>query len=247
MDGIESHAVAAEKALHELQTTLQASVKDTRSEKQQQVAIGEKLAQRVRHAVDSYRLEIKALSPEKQIAHLGRARDIEAQLKTCRTELDWKRFDIKRNGESEGLFGGGGSGGVGEDDDDHEMSLEQTVAAADRIQDAGEASLLRTRQMAVEAETIGISTLEEMHKQEEQLDQVAEDMEDVKANIKRSKKILSQIAKSAANDRCIKVLCVLIVIALLVMIVLAITGRDGGSLLVPDQVRASDRARLLRE
>jgi len=244
MEGIESHAVAAEKALHELQTTLQASVKDTRSEKQQQVAIGEKLAQRVRHAVDSYRLEIKALSPEKQIAHLGRARDIEAQLKTCRTELDWKRFDIKRNGESEGLFGGGGGGG---DDDEHEMSLEQTVAAAERIQDKSEASLLRTRQMAAEAETIGISTLEEMHKQEEQLDQVAEDMEDVKANIKRSKKILSQIAKSAANDRCIKVLCVLIVIALLVMIVLAITGRDGGSLLVPDQVRASDRARLLRE
>lgn len=245
MEGIESHAVAAEKALHELQTTLQASVKDTRSEKQQQVAIGEKLAQRVRHAVDSYRLEIKALSPEKQIAHLGRARDIEAQLKTCRTELDWKRFDIKRNGESEGLFGGGGGGGG--DDDEHEMSLEQTVAAAERIQDKSEASLLRTRQMAAEAETIGISTLEEMHKQEEQLDQVAEDMEDVKANIKRSKKILSQIAKSAANDRCIKVLCVLIVIALLVMIVLAITGRDGGSLLVPDQVRASDRARLLRE
>jgi len=244
MEGIESHAVAAEKALHELQTTLQASVKDTRSEKQQQVAIGEKLAQRVRHAVDSYRLEIKALSPEKQIAHLGRARDIEAQLKTCRTELDWKRFDIKRNGESEGLFGGGGGGG---DDDEHEMSLEQTVAAAERMQDKSEASLLRTRQMAAEAETIGISTLEEMHKQEEQLDQVAEDMEDVKANIKRSKKILSQIAKSAANDRCIKVLCVLIVIALLVMIVLAITGRDGGSLLVPDQVRASDRARLLRE
>jgi len=245
MEGIESHAVAAEKALHELQTTLQASVKDTRSEKQQQVAIGEKLAQRVRHAVDSYRLEIKALSPEKQIAHLGRARDIEAQLKLCRTELDWKRFDIKRNGESEGLFGGGGGGGG--DDDEHEMSLEQTVAAAERIQDKSEASLLRTRQMAAEAETIGISTLEEMHKQEEQLDQVAEDMEDVKANIKRSKKILSQIAKSAANDRCIKVLCVLIVIALLVMIVLAITGRDGGSLLVPDQVRASDRARLLRE
>jgi len=244
MEGIESHAVAAEKALHELQTTLQASVKDTRSEKQQQVAIGEKLAQRVRHAVDSYRLEIKALSPEKQTAHLGRARDIEAQLKTCRTELDWKRFDIKRNGESEGLFGGGGGGG---DDDEHEMSLEQTVAAAERMQDKSEASLLRTRQMAAEAETIGISTLEEMHKQEEQLDQVAEDMEDVKANIKRSKKILSQIAKSAANDRCIKVLCVLIVIALLVMIVLAITGRDGGSLLVPDQVRASDRARLLRE
>merc|ERR1711933_265392 len=109
--------------------------------------------------------------------------------------------------------------------------------AADQIQNESQASVKRSMQAVLQAEQVGIATLVKMHQQEEQMNRISEEVEDIKANIKRSKKLLAQIARGAAHDRCVRMLCLMITIAVLVMIVLGATGRDGGRLNVPDDVR----------
>eukprot|EP00439_Symbiodinium_sp_Y106_P053054 s2415_g7.t1 len=122
-------------------------------------------------------------------------------------------------------------------DDEGPVTLEQAAAIAERTQKESSSSLARSLGLVTRAEQIGISTLAKMHEQEETFDRITEDMEDIKANIKRSRKLVGQIARSAAGDRCIQILCVLITIAVLVMITLAITNNDGGQFKVLDPVR----------
>lgn len=52
---------------------------------------------------------------------------------------------------------------------------------------------------------------------------------------------MGQLARGAARDRCIQMLCVLIAVAIMVMITLAVTNKDGGELNVPDPVRQVGR------
>mmetsp|Transcript_5910 Transcript_5910/g.14595 ORF Transcript_5910/g.14595 Transcript_5910/m.14595 type:complete len:124 (+) Transcript_5910:254-625(+) len=121
------------------------------------------------------------------------------------------------------------------------MTLEQAVATSDKIQDESKASISRSLGMVLQAEQVGIITLQKMHEQEEQMARIAEDVEDVKANIARGKKLVSQIAKGAARDRCTQALCVLITVAILIMLTLAVIGRDGGELNMPEGVRQVGR------
>ncbi|CAE8696364.1 unnamed protein product, partial [Polarella glacialis] len=144
---------------------------------------------------------------------------------------DWKKLDA----ESSKPPGMEGARAVGEDSGP--MSLEQAVVAADTTQRASRDSLNRSLGMVLQAEQVGISTLQTMNEQDEQLGRIGEDVEDIKANIQRSKKLVGQIARSAASDRCIQMICVLITVAVMVMIALAATGNDGGELNVPDPVR----------
>jgi len=94
--------------------------------------------------------------------------------------------------------------------------------------------------MALEAENVGHLTLENLNEQLEQLDRISSDVEDLAANLARSKKILKTLSFGAARNRCVQVLCLLITVLLLVIIALAIMGKDGGTLNVPDTIRNAD-------
>mmetsp|Transcript_84908 Transcript_84908/g.263755 ORF Transcript_84908/g.263755 Transcript_84908/m.263755 type:complete len:239 (-) Transcript_84908:184-900(-) len=231
---IEGQATAAERALQELQQAVQAtSSKGKQAEPPlQNISNCERLAQRTKNALESYRLELRSLSREEQVLHGNRLRSLEEGLKQCRTQVEWKRLDA----ESAAGSGGGAAGSSGEAGDGP-MSLEQAVAVAEQTQDQSKASVARSMRMVLEAEQVGVATLGKMHEQEEQMTRISEDVEDIKANLKRSKKLLGQIARSAASDRCIQILCVLLTIAILAMVTVAITGNDNGELNVPDPVR----------
>mmetsp|Transcript_125013 Transcript_125013/g.278950 ORF Transcript_125013/g.278950 Transcript_125013/m.278950 type:complete len:242 (+) Transcript_125013:94-819(+) len=238
---IDSQAAAAERALQELRQALQASAPrgknvDKRAETLKQVSTCERLAQHVKNSLDSYRLETRSLSKDEQVSHGGRLRSLEEGLKQCRAQIEWKRLDT----ESASASGGGAAGAAGEGAEGP-MSLEQAQALAEQTQNESKASVARSMKAVLQAEQIGSQSLVRMHEQEEQMDRIAEDMEDIKANIVRSRKLVGQIARSAASDRCIQFLCAAITIVIMIMIVLAATGRDGGNFAVPDQVREVGR------
>jgi len=227
----DAQAAAAERALHELQGALQAAVGQkskgaTYDDRMREVEGWEKKALRVKNSLDSYRLEMRGLGAEDQAAHSQRLKSLEEGLRLARQQIEWKRYDAANLNSASG-----GSAGVSltaaESNPDQPLTLEQATQEADRIQDASQASVKRSMGMALQAEQVGISTLQKMHEQEEQMDRIEEGMQDVKANIKRSKKLVNQIARSAMSDRCIQALCVLITIAVMVMIVLAMVGKDG--------------------
>mmetsp|Transcript_67968 Transcript_67968/g.141925 ORF Transcript_67968/g.141925 Transcript_67968/m.141925 type:complete len:243 (+) Transcript_67968:204-932(+) len=235
---LDSQAAAAERALEELQKAVQpgskGSADKTVAAKQQRIASCEKLAQRVKNALDSYKLETRTLSPAEQVPHQHRIRSLEEGLKQAKTQIEWKRLDTEAAAAHPSS---GGSGPQAPDVEAGPMSLQEAVESADRTQDESQASLARSMNMVLRAEEVGIATLTKMHEQEEQMARIAEDVEDVKANIARSKKLVSQIARGAARDRCIQLLCAMITIAIMVMIALAVTGNDDGALNVPEGVR----------
>eukprot|EP00434_Breviolum_minutum_P003556 symbB.v1.2.003129.t1/scaffold128.1/size312424/3 len=221
---IDSQRSSAEEALNQLRRSIQAIA----GRKDAKFSDCDRQIQAVKNAIDSYRLEMRGLPAEDLGRHRAQLKNLEDGLKQCRTQLDWKRLDAQTARGAESLTG------VAEDGP---VTLEQATAIAESTQKESKASLSRSLGLVVKAEQIGISTLEKMHEQEETFDRIAEDMEDIKANIQRSRKLVGQIARNAAGDRCIQCLCVMITIAVLVMITLAITNKDGGQLTVLDPVR----------
>jgi len=88
--------------LQELQQAVQAAgttrrgAKATSSASEGGMRQGEELerrALRVKNAVDSYRLETRALSSEEQTAHSQRLKAIEEGLRLARQQIEWKRYD----------------------------------------------------------------------------------------------------------------------------------------------------------
>eukprot|EP00930_Biecheleria_cincta_P087344 TRINITY_DN7658_c0_g1_i1.p1 TRINITY_DN7658_c0_g1~~TRINITY_DN7658_c0_g1_i1.p1 ORF type:complete len:234 (+),score=64.38 TRINITY_DN7658_c0_g1_i1:138-839(+) len=227
---LEGQYNTAEQALNELRHSLQAK-KLSSQDQLKHLAELERLAQRVKNALESYRLEMRELARNDQGPHLTRLKNLEDGLKQCRTQMDWKRLDV--SAKSQGADGGGSAAA----EDSRPITLDQAVAVAENTQKESKSSLARSLGMVLQAEQVGIATLEKMHAQEEQMSRIGEDMEDIKENLKRSKKLVGQIARSAANDRCIQALCAMIAIAILIMITLAITGHDGGQLKSLDAVR----------
>lgn len=236
---IEGQATSANQALEDLQAAVQAlqapqkkgKKGGTDKEQESKIEDCDRLAQRVAYAIKSWELEVRTQPQEVKADHKARMQEVEEQLKKERTQIDWKRIDASAKANLLGGVAGAPS------DPADPMTLEQCVAEADHTQDASKKAIERTEAMALQAEQIGVATLETMYAQEEQMNRIGNDMEDVKANIKRSKKLVGQIARSAASDRCIQMICALITISVMVMIVLAMTGNDGGQLNVPDEVK----------
>merc|ERR1712129_230539 len=127
--------------------------------------------------------------------------NLENGLKQARTQMQWRRVD------AEAAAAAAAPGGKGEATDGP-MTTEQAVATAENIQHESKASVARSMGMVLQSEQMAISTLGKMHEQEEQMARIGEEMEDVKANIQRSRKLVTQIARNAARDRCNQSLCV---------------------------------------
>jgi len=232
---IEVQASAADKALQDLQQAVQAASKGKRDEQVKQIALCETKAQRLKHSLDSYRLELRDLPSDEQAIHRERLKALEDNFKQCRTQIEWKRLDVESSAPSSSsdMTSSGA-------EPDGPVSVEQAVAMASEVQNQSELSVARTKKMALEAEDMGTNILQTMNEQTEQLRHIKDDVEDIKADLVRSKKLVGMIARSAASDRCIQMLCVLVTISIMIMIVLAMTGRDGGELNVPDPVRQSE-------
>jgi len=229
---IDGQAGSVEQALHELRAQVQAVSKGKREEQLKQIGQCDRLAQRVRHSLDSYKLEQRSLPADQKDVHGAKLRTFEEELKKCRSQVDWKRFDVATPLETSGGAAGeadGEGGGV--------LNTEQATQLAEKVQNSSMESLARTKKQVLESEQVGISTLGKMHEQSEQLTRIGEENEDIRANLKRSKKLLGQIARSAKQDWCIRIVCLLITVAIVVMVILAGLGQDGGKLNVPDEVR----------
>jgi len=226
---IDAQARYAEQALAALQEAAQGGGKKaTASEQQQRLKDCERAALRAKNAMESYKLELRSLPEEQQVAQQHRLQTLENGLKQAKAQMQWRRFDAEA---------AAAAASPGQASAEGPMTCEQALATADKIQDASQASVARSMGMVLQSEEVAIATLGRMHEQEEQMARIGHEMEDVKANIQRSKKLVTQIARNAARDRCNQGLCVLIAVAVMIMLTLAITGKDGKRLNVPDAVR----------
>jgi vesicle transport through interaction with t-SNAREs 1 len=114
--------------------------------------------------------------------------------------------------------------GMTGDEDISTLDRQGALALGDVIVNKANASLDRTKKIALETEQIGVATLQKMQEQSEKMDSIYENLEHIEGNIARSRKLIGKIAQSAVNDRFIQLLCVLIMIATIVVITLQKTS-----------------------
>lgn len=73
---------------------------------------------------------------------------------------------------------------------------------------------------ALEAEDIGIETAAKIDRELEQMGRIAEDLDDVNYNTQRAKDTALALARGAAGDLCIQILCGGIAICTITVIIL---------------------------
>jgi hypothetical protein len=120
------------------------------------------------------------------------AQDLEHRVQLCKWELDRERRQATINLQVSDL-------NHVQQADQGRMTLEQVANAASRVQDASMISLQRTKKMVLESERSGISTLNQMHEQEEQLKRVESDTKAAKSNVDKSRKLVRKLAIGALN------------------------------------------------
>lgn len=187
---VDTQASVAERALEELERALKmgsGSATDGPNEQQKHLAHCEDLERRLRLAIASYRLETRMLVGDQLVEHSARLGKLKDGLANCRSQSSWQRFDYVAVGAVDRADVSGSRNA------DAPMTLEQAVTVADCYQDASAKALQQTQRMALEAEQIGISTLQTINEQDEQLDRIGTDVEDIKASVSKSRKLLRQI------------------------------------------------------
>uniref|UniRef100_A0A0G4HDC3 t-SNARE coiled-coil homology domain-containing protein n=1 Tax=Chromera velia CCMP2878 TaxID=1169474 RepID=A0A0G4HDC3_9ALVE len=184
------------------------------------------LSQEIRSALAAYQLEIGELStPAEMSTHKKTLQDMKRELKRLNGELEWKKNEFTQENFSTT------TAGVRMEDpaQEEEMSREQIVKEGDRVQDKTQDALNRMQRDIEETEALGNNIVAKQQEQLEQLNRVGDHMHDLQDNIKRARKTLLSISKHAAGDRCIQVVCGLIFIAVVVIVVLSITGFNNQS------------------
>eukprot|EP00922_Rhytidocystis_sp_ex-Travisia-forbesii_P057759 GHVS01085487.1.p1 GENE.GHVS01085487.1~~GHVS01085487.1.p1 ORF type:complete len:224 (+),score=31.71 GHVS01085487.1:68-739(+) len=188
-------------------------------EKRQRFSEINRITQQVRTAKEAYVLELRGVPVEDARvfrAELGEKMD---QFKNLLTEYEWKKTEISR----EQLVGQGET--VNEADIDvDDMDRQQIVAYGDEVQDQTLESIKRMKRVVGETEQIGHEVVQRLDEQTEQMARIHENMNDVEYNIKRAQNTMRSIARNAASDRCVQVVCCLVALLLIVVIALVATS-----------------------
>lgn len=217
----------AERALSDLDAAIKEFGKLKKAtDKNSQVVKCNQLLSRCKNQVDSYKLELRGPQiPEDQKPALREElSQLQTTMKKLIAELDYCKMEHKKGQ----LVGANPQQQEDQAIQDVE-TLETAQLVGDRIQDKTAASLGRSKQQAVEAREIAVQIEATLAEHEEKLEGIGKELDDMQFNIKRSKKLVSRMARQAANDRCIQIICVLITSALIILIVIYAIhfGEDG--------------------
>jgi vesicle transport through interaction with t-SNAREs protein 1 len=185
------------------------------------------LLKRLTGLVESLKLDVTALeptNPEKEIME-KRLEEYQQKIETLKTEFNAKRREVQKKfllksnpAQAEKIKNLTG------EEDVAGLDKQQAMAVGDVLLDKAEKSLARTKKLVVESEQMGISSLQKMEQQNEQMDKIYEDFDEIDGNLARSKRIIGHIAQSAVNDRCIQILTLFVFIAIVVVLVQSFTG-----------------------
>lgn len=217
----------AERALSDLDAAIKEFGKLKKAtDKNSQVVKCNQLLSRAKNQIDSFKLELRGPQiPEDEKPVLKEElNQLQLTMRKLMAELDYCKMEHKK---------GQLVGANPQQQEDQAIrdvdTLETAQLVGDKIQDKTAASLGRTKQQAVEAREIAAQIELTLAEHEEKLEGIGKELDDMQLNIKRSKKLVARMARAAANDRCIQILCVLLTGALVILIVLYAIhfGEDG--------------------
>lgn len=188
----------------------------------------------------SFKMEIRLVQDIKERRRLeGVLQGMDQELRTLKADLKALQADENR-GE---LFVSGGGGNGEDDEQDPTMAGSNMLNEASRLQDKTQDSLQNTRNMIAASKEVGVSTLEELQRQREVINNIDKEADRLDDNLARAEALMKQFGKRMAGDKFIQCFAVINCLLLLGVVIYAILKK--GSIL-GDQEPANPVRRFLR-
>lgn len=174
----------------------------------------------------SFKMEIRLVQDVKERRRLEqRLQKMEQEVRTLQADLKALQAEENR-GE---LFVSGGGGGAGLDgEQDATKAGSNMLAEASALQDKTQDSLTNTRNLIAQSKEVGVSTLEELQRQREVIQNIEKEADRMDDNLARAEALIKQFGKRIASDKFIQCFAVLNCLLLLGVVLYAVI--NGGNL-----------------
>jgi len=193
----------------------------------EKIAVLKNRLQRAKQVLHSFRVEMRDLPRERSAAYEAKARDFQTTLQTMQAELERMREEAQRQAV-----------GVRTVD---EMSTQEVLSEAGKVQDKSIASIARMRQDISASKEVGAATAARLHEQTAQLKNINADIMRIESNLSRANLLLRAFMRKIMTDRIIMIFMLLIFIGVIVIIVYKVVDPNGNSSDNNDQVVAAVR------
>jgi SNARE protein len=140
-------------------------------------------------------------------------------VKELAREAKW----AKTEGNKRELFGGASSQTHTAEEEGDAM-----LNRADQLQDKTEESLQHTRQMVDATKDVAVATLEELHRQRDQIKDITEEVMQIEDNLSRADKLIKTFGRRMATDKFIQCFTCVNVLLLVGVIVYAVVSKETG-------------------
>jgi SNARE protein len=190
----------------------------------------------------SFKMEIRLVQDINERRRLeGRLQKMDQELRTLKADLKALQADENR-GQLFVSGGGGGNGGDGDMDPSRAGSNMLSEAAA--LQDKTQDSLFNTMNMIAASKEVGVSTLEELQRQREVIQNIDREADRLDDNLARAEALLKQFGKRMASDKFIQCFAVVNCLLLIGVVIFAIQKKGG--ILGPEEEAPENPVRMLR-
>lgn len=186
-------------------------------EKSDAISKVDKVLRNSKNNTRSFKMEIRLLSdPNERSRYERDLSNFDKTLQSLASDIKSLQSEGKRNS----LFIGANHDqhsqyGV---DDPHKAG-DALLSDATRIQDKTQTSLSTTQNLIAESKQVGMSTVEELHRQREQLGNIDSDVNRMEDNLKRADRLIKTFGKRMATDKmiqCFACVNVMIMVGLIV-------------------------------
>jgi SNARE protein len=146
------------------------------------------------------------------VQDINERRRLEGTLQTMDQELRTLKADLKalQAEENRGeLFVSGGAGGGDGGEMDPTMAGSNMLSEAAALQDKTQDSLANTRNMIAASKEVGVSTLEELQRQREVINNIDKETDRLDDNLARAEALMKQFGKRMAGDKFIQCFAVI--------------------------------------
>lgn len=189
----------------------------------------------------SFKMEIRLVQDIKERRRLeGNLQKMDQELRTLKADLKALQADENR-GE---LFISGGAGDGDDGEADPTKAGTNMLNEASALQDKTQDSLQNTRNMIAASKEVGVSTLEELQRQREVINNIDKEADRLDDNLARAEALMKQFGKRMAGDKFIQCFAVINCLLLLGVVIFAIVKK--GSLLGNNDEPANPTRRMLR-
>mmetsp|Transcript_4567 Transcript_4567/g.6494 ORF Transcript_4567/g.6494 Transcript_4567/m.6494 type:complete len:251 (+) Transcript_4567:102-854(+) len=151
---------------------------------------------------------------------------------------------IKQEMEREELMEGQNDNAKVDNGVTDEQAGDYLLDESKKIQDKTQESLNRTKQLVAESKEVGVSTLEELERQRDQIGRIDADADRIVDNLERSQALIKHFGKRMASDKFVQ--CFAVINVLLLVGVVAYAILKGGGFADKDDGAPPSPVRMLR-